>query len=75
MGNVPARYLMIEVVKGEPLPNDENAVEVFGMNYRSMDQVLGEGESKLLFDKTYQILYGFNSGKVMKQASGSSKHL
>ena len=53
LGSIPARFLMIEVVKGEPLPNDERAVEVYGINYRNMDDVLGEGETKLLFDKTY----------------------
>ena len=60
-GNIPARFLMVEVVKGEPLPNDESAVEVYGIHYRNMDDVLGEGETKLLFEKTYQILYGFNT--------------
>ena len=62
-GNVPARFLMVEVVNGEPLPNDESAVEVYGIHYRNMDEVLGEGETKLLFEKTYQILYGFNTQK------------
>ena len=74
MGNLPARYLMIEVVKGEPLPNDENCVEVYGINYRKMDNTLGDGETKLLFDKTYQILYGFNSGTVMKQTSSANHY-
>ena len=60
-GNIPARFLMVEVVKGEPLPNDESAVEVYGIHYRNMDDVLGDGETKLLFEKTYQILYGFNT--------------
>ena len=50
LGSFPARFLMIEVVKGEPLPNDERAVEVYGMNYRKMDETLGDGESKLLFE-------------------------
>ena len=61
LGSFPARFLMIEVVKGEPLPNDERAVEVYGINYRKMDKVLCDGESKLLFDSAYQIMYGFNT--------------
>ena len=60
LGNVPARYLMIEVTHGEPLPNDEEAVEVYGMPYSRMDSVLGDGESQLLMDKAFQIIYGFN---------------
>lgn len=53
LGSFPARFLMIEVVKGEPLPNDERAVEVYGMNYKKMDETLGDGETKLLFDNAY----------------------
>jgi len=51
------------VLKGDLLPNDESCVEAFGINYRAMDSVLGEGQTDLLFDKAYQIIYGFNSGK------------
>ena len=61
LGNVPARYLMIEVTNGEPLPNDEEAVEVYGMSCGSMDAEFGaESGSQLLMDKAYQIIYGFN---------------
>ena len=59
---MPARYIMIEVTKGEPLPNDEEAIEVYGISYKSMDNVLGEdGGSNLLMDKAFKIIYGFNT--------------
>ena len=62
LGNIPARYLMIEVIRGEPLPNDEDAVEVYGMNCGALDSELGQdGGSQLLMDKAFQIIYGFNS--------------
>ena len=52
---------MIEVTNGEPLPNDEEAVEVYGMSCGSMDAEFGaESGSQLLMDKAYQIIYGFN---------------
>ena len=54
---------MIEVTHGEPLPNDEDAVEVYGMNTKSLDATLGEDSgSALLMDKAFQIIYGFNGG-------------
>ena len=44
---------MVEVTHGEPLPNDEEAVEVYGMKHNTMDSVLGDGESQLLMDKAF----------------------
>ena len=77
MGNVPARYLMIEVTKGEPLPNDEDAIEVYGVNQSRMDIVLGEdGGQSLLMDKAFQIIYGFNTNSknsIMK--AGKKKQI
>ena len=53
---------MIEVTNGEPLPNDEEAVEVYGVSYSNMNNILGEdGGSSLLMDKAFQIIYGFNT--------------
>ena len=70
LGNIPARYLMIEVLKGEPLPNDEDAIEVYGMNCGTMDSELGQdGGSKLLMDKAFQIIYGFNKKPVKTNGS------
>jgi len=60
LGNMPARFLMIEVTNGEPIPNDEKAVEVYGILHRKMQQVMGPDDAKVLFNKTFQILYGFN---------------
>ena len=59
MGNVPARYLMIEVTNGEPLPNDEEAVEIYGMPHQSMGSVLGDAETGILMNKAFKIIYGF----------------
>ena len=60
MGNVPARFLMIEVTNGEPLPNDEEAVEVYGVRAGAMDSTFGEGDANMLMDKAFKIIYGFN---------------
>lgn len=60
LGNVPGRYLMIEVTHGEPLPNDEECVEVYGMRSSQMERHLGTGETEMLLDKAFQIIYGFN---------------
>ena len=58
VGSLPARYLMIEVEKGVPLPKPSN-IKVFGIKHKNIESVLGEGSNTLLFDKTYQIVYGF----------------
>ena len=34
VGSLPARFLMFEVTNGEPLHNDESAVEVYGIVHR-----------------------------------------
>ena len=67
---------MIEVTHGEPLPNDEEAVEVYGMKHNTMDSVLGDGESQLLMDKAFQIIYGFNKGikKTKTKQRGAANH-
>ena len=51
---------MIEVTHGEPLPNDEECVEVYGMRSSQMERHLGTGETEMLLDKAFQIIYGFN---------------
>ena len=60
LGNLPARFLMVEVTNGEPLPNDERVVEVYGKTYRKLGNWMGPDDTKMLFDKTFQIVYGFN---------------
>ena len=44
---------MIEVVNGEPLPNDEQAVEVYGVRKSQMDSAFGEDDSHMLMDKAF----------------------
>ena len=51
---------MVEVTNGEPLPNDERVVEVYGVAYRQLGNLMGPSDTKMLFDKTFQIVYGFN---------------
>mmetsp|Transcript_29831 Transcript_29831/g.39700 ORF Transcript_29831/g.39700 Transcript_29831/m.39700 type:complete len:128 (+) Transcript_29831:306-689(+) len=73
LGNVPARYLMVEVTHGEPLPNDEDAVEVYGMKSSAMELALGTGETEMLMDKTFQIIYGFNKSGGSSGAAKSGR--
>ena len=51
---------MITVTHGEPLPNDEEAIEVYGVRSSKMEGVFGESEAQVLLDKTFKIIYGFN---------------
>ena len=61
---------MIEVTHGEPLPNDEDAVEVYGMSCGAMDAQFGQDAgSSLLMDKAFQIIYGFNSQTSAKKSA------
>lgn len=53
LGNVPARYLMIEVTNGEPLPNDEECIEVYGVHRSAMEGAFGEADSHMLMDKAF----------------------
>ena len=72
LGNVPARFLMIEVTNGEPLPNDEDAVEVYGVRASAMEAAFGVGEAEMLMDKAFKIIYGFNksaTGKGRKKST------
>ena len=73
LGSVPARFLMIEVTHGEPLPNDEEAVEIYGISQRSIGAVLSEDESSMLMDKAFKIIYGFNSGAAAAPKKKCSK--
>ena len=66
LGNVPARFLMIEVTNGEPLPNDEDAVQVYGVRVNAMDSAFGTGEAEMLMDKAFKIIYGFNKSATGK---------
>jgi hypothetical protein len=50
---------MVEVVNGEPLPNDVSAVDVYGIPYRKLGVVMGPEDAKVMFNKTFQIIYGF----------------
>lgn len=59
VGSLPARFLMVEVVNGEPLPNDPSCVEVYGLSHRKMTHLMGPDETKVMFDKTFKIIYGF----------------
>ena len=59
MGSLPARFLLVEVEKGVTLPSAKN-IRVFGVKHKNIENVFGEGSQNLLFDKTYQIVYGFN---------------
>ena len=49
---------MIEVEKGVALPKSKD-LKVLGIKHKEVDNVLGKGANDLLFDKTYQIIYGF----------------
>ena len=53
IGDIPARFIMLEVTHGEPIANDERLVEVYGMHYRGMDAVLGDGQTQLLLEKSH----------------------
>ena len=57
-GSIPGRYLMIEVEKGVPLPSIDK-IRVFGIRFREIEERMGPGATNLLFDKTYQLVYGF----------------
>ena len=61
VGNVPCRYLMFEVVKGAPLPCDHKMLSLYGVKAGEMNEVIGDGSWDLLFEKTYQIIYNFNT--------------
>jgi hypothetical protein len=52
VGNIPARYLLIEIEKGVPFPKNSD-MKIYGIHHKEIDEVLGEGYSSLLFDKTY----------------------
>ena len=66
---------MIEVSNGEPLPNDEDAIEVYGMRPGAINDAFGARESEMLIDKTFKIIYGFNksSGAASKTSKKTSK--
>ena len=58
VGSLPARYLLVEVEKGVPLPSEQN-ITIYGIKHKNIESILGQGSQNLLFDKTYQIIYGF----------------
>ena len=36
-GNVPAKYILIEVEKGSPVPARKDQIKVVGLNYQDID--------------------------------------
>jgi hypothetical protein len=48
---------MLEMEKGNPLREAYKNIELYGIYYKEMDKVLGEGNSELLFDTAYEIIY------------------
>ena len=52
VGNIPARFLIIEVEKGVPLPKKNN-LQVFGIKHDQINDILGEGYNQMLFDNAY----------------------
>jgi len=57
VGGLPWRYMMLEMEKGAPLRDAYKNIELYGIYYKDMDSVLGEGNSGLLFDTAYEIIY------------------
>jgi hypothetical protein len=49
--------MMLEIEKGAPLRDAYKNIELYGIYYKDMDSVLGEGNSGLLFDTAYEIIY------------------
>ena len=48
---------MLEMEKGAPLKDAYKNIELYGIYYKDMDSVLGEGYSELLFNNEYEIIY------------------
>ncbi|CDW75561.1 UNKNOWN [Stylonychia lemnae] len=59
LGNVPCKYILIEVDKGVPIDAFRQDIKIFGLPHTDIDNTFGMGFHDVLFDKTYQILYGF----------------
>eukprot|EP00347_Sterkiella_histriomuscorum_P015765 403355764 len=59
IGNLPAKYILIEVDKGVPIKALKQDFQVFGVEHTQIESTFGMGTHDVLFDKTYQILYGF----------------
>lgn len=48
---------MLEMEKGAPLREAYKNIELYGIYYNEMDNVLGDGFSEMLFDHAYEIIY------------------
>lgn len=58
VGCLPCKYMMLEMEKGTPVRDAYRNIELYGVYYKEMDQVMGEGYSEILFDSAYDIIYG-----------------
>lgn len=57
LGGLPWRYMMLEMVKGAPLREAYKNIELYGIYYKNMDSVLGDGFQEMLFDHAYEMIY------------------
>ncbi len=53
LGNIPAKFIMIEVDKGVPIHVLKQDIKIFGVSHTDIDSTFGLGSHDVLFDKTY----------------------
>jgi hypothetical protein len=56
VGNLPARFIKITVIKGSPI-QDFNKLEVFGLNLDQMKSIYTSDMMEILLYNTYNLIY------------------
>ena len=57
---MPAHYVKIEVKEGVPLP-DFGKIAFYGIRHAELEERLGEGATKLMFEGAFELIYSFNA--------------